>query len=66
MIITDNIYLTVTLDVSTSLHPAGVRARRALLDPRLSDDPAPPPSPAAVEGEATLTPALCEQRSYGY
>lgn len=48
------------------LHPAGVRARRALLDPRLSDDPAPPPSPAAVEGEATLTPALCEQRSYGY
>lgn len=48
------------------LHPAGVRARRALLDPRLSDDPAPPPSPAAVEGEATLTPALREQRSYGY
>lgn len=47
------------------LHPAGVRARRALLDPRLSDDPAPPPSPAAVEGEATLTPALCEQRITG-
>lgn len=31
--------------------PPGVRARGTLLDPRLSDEHAPPPTPAPVEGQ---------------
>lgn len=42
---------------SPSLYPAGVRARRALLDPRLSDQHAPPTTPATVEGETLRFPA---------
>lgn len=40
----------------SSLNPAGVRARRALLDSRLSDQHAPPTTPAAVEGKVSKFP----------
>lgn len=44
--------------------PAGLGARRALLDPRLPDHHAPPPTPAAVEGRTPKCLAVAPSAGY--